>query len=81
MKKGQARATTVRKLLAKAIAEWKIEHFARLYGNSKISLSRAAREAGISIWEMMDYARRNKIPAQYDLEDFERDLKVVEEMG
>ncbi|MCP5110763.1 MAG: hypothetical protein GY953_08015 [bacterium] len=81
MKKGQDRATTVRKLLAKAIAEWKIEHFARLYGRGKISLSRAARDAGVSIWEMMDYARRNKIPAQYDLEDFERDLKVVEEMG
>ena len=71
------RATTVRKLLARAIAEWKLEHFARLYGDGKISLNRAAREAGVSIWEMMDYARSKKIPAQYDLEDFERDWKGV----
>ena len=71
------RATTVRKLLARAIGEWKREHYARLYGDGRMSLSRAAREAGVSIWEMMDYARSRKIAAQYDLADFERDWKGV----
>ena len=71
------RSTTVRKLLYKAIGEWKLEHYARLYGDGKLTLARAAREAGVSLWEMMDYARQRTIPAQYDLEDFERDAKTV----
>lgn len=71
------RSTTVRKLLAKAIREWKLEHYARLYGDGKLTLARAAREAGVSLWEMMDYARQRKVPAQYDLEDLQADLKRV----
>ncbi len=73
------RSTTVRKLLSRAIREWKLEHYVRLYGDGKLSLARAARDAGVSVWEMMDYARRRKIPAQYDLEDFHRDLETVRE--
>jgi predicted HTH domain antitoxin len=67
----------VRKLLGKAIAEWKIEHSAQLYGQRKLTLARAAHDAGTSIWEMMDFVRRQKIPAQYDLEDFNSDLKTI----
>ena len=50
---------------------------ARLYGEGKISLARAAEQARVSLWEMMDYARSRKIPAQYDLEDFQSDLKRI----
>ena len=71
------RSTTVRRLLAKAIGEWKLDHYARLYGDRKVSLARVAKEAGVSLWEMMDYARARRVPAQYDLEDFERDLGTV----
>ena len=71
------RSTTIRKLLFKAIKDWKLEHYARLYGDGRISLARAAREAGVSLWEMMDYARSRKVPAQYDPEDFHRDLGIV----
>ncbi|MBI3940457.1 MAG: UPF0175 family protein [Acidobacteria bacterium] len=71
------RSSTVRKLLYRAIKDWKLEHYARLYGDGKVSLARAARDAGVSLWEMMDYARSRKIPAQYDLEDFHKDLKTV----
>jgi predicted HTH domain antitoxin len=71
------RSTTVRKLLSRAIQEWKLEHYSRLYGAGKLTLARAAREAGVSLWEMMDYAKTKKITAQYDLEDFRRDLKIV----
>jgi len=35
------------------------------------------REAKVSLWEMMDYVKTKKIAAQYDLEDFHRDLKTV----
>ena len=71
------RSTTVRKLLSRAIQEWKLDHYSRLYGGGKLTLALAAREAGVSMWEMMDYVKTRKITAQYDLEDFERDLKTV----
>ena len=72
------RSTTVRRLLAKVIRQWKLEHYARLYGDGKLTLARAARDAGVSLWEMMDYARARKVPAQYDLEDLNRDLGTIQ---
>ena len=72
------RSTTVRRLLSKAIQQWKLEHYARLYGDGKLTLARAARDAGVSLWEMMDYARVRKVPDQYDLEDLNRDLGTIQ---
>lgn len=72
------RSTTVRRLLSKAIQQWKLEHYARLYGDGKLTLARVARDAGVSLWEMMDYARARKVPAQYDLEDLNRDLGTIQ---
>ena len=71
------RSTTMRRLLSQAIQQWKLEHYVRLYGDGKLTLARAARDAGVSLWEMMDYARARKVPAQYDLEDLERDLGTI----
>jgi len=71
------RSTVMRRLLAAAVGDWKLEHYAKLYGERKITLARAAREAGVSLWEMIDYTRRKKIPSQYDLDDFEDDLKAI----
>jgi len=71
------RSTTVRKLLSRAIQDWKLEHYSHLYGSGKLSLARAASQAQVSLWEMMDYVKTKKITAQYDLEDFHQDLKRV----
>ena len=71
------RSTTVRRLLSRAIREWKLEHAARQYGERKVSLARAALDAGVSLWEMMDYARARNVSVQYDLDDLERDLETV----
>ena len=72
------RSTTVRKLLSRATREWKLDYFARKYAEGRISMARAARETGVSIWEMMEYLRSKKIPSQYDFEEWERDLATVE---
>ncbi len=71
------RSTTVRRLLSKAIHQWKMEHYARLYGERKLTRARAAHDAGVSIWEMMDYARFSRVPFQYDLDDLQGDLGVI----
>jgi predicted HTH domain antitoxin len=56
---------------------WKLEHYAAQYGQGKLSMARAAREAGVSVWEMQSYVREQRIPAQYDREEFEHDLKTI----
>lgn len=71
------RSTTVRRLLAKAVREWKLEHFARQYGDGKLTMARAARDAGVSLWEMMEYVRDRKVAVQYDLEDLRQDLETI----
>ena len=71
------RSTTVRRLLSRAIKQWKLDHYVRLYGEGKLTLARAARDAGVSLWEMMDYAHARKVLAQYDLEDFQRDVQTI----
>ena len=71
------RSKTVRKLLFKATRDWKMEYFATQYAQGKVSMARAATEAGVSLWEMMEYLRWKKIPSQYDFEEWERDLETV----
>ena len=71
------RSTTVRRLLVKAVREWKLEHYARQYGEGKFTLARAAREAGVSLWAMMAHVRDSKVAVQYDLEDLRQDLGTI----
>lgn len=71
------RSTTIRKLLAKAARDWKLAHFADAYAGGKLSAAKAASEAGVSVWEMQAYLKQNKVPSQYDAEEWEQDLKAV----
>lgn len=71
------RSTTVRRLLASAVHDWKLKHYARQYGEGKVTLARAARDTGVSLWETTDYARARKVPVQYELEDLLRDLETI----
>ena len=71
------RSTAVRRLLYAAIREWKLEYAARVYAENRVTLARAAEEAGVSVREMMEYLRQKRVPAQYDLEDFEQDMKGI----
>ncbi len=69
------RSTVVRKLLSRAISEWKLDHEARLYLENKVTLERAAMDAGVSVRVMVDFLKLKKIPLQYDAEDLQRDME------
>jgi predicted HTH domain antitoxin len=71
------RATVVRKLLAKAIAEWKLERALTLYRDGKITLWKAAGIAGLSLWEVMEIVRERKVPFRYAYEDFRGDFEAA----
>lgn len=53
------------------------EEAAKLYSEKKITLAKAAKEASVSIWEMIDYLRRKEIATQYDLDEFRKDVETV----
>lgn len=69
------RATVVRKLLAKAIADRKLERALALYSSGKVTLWKASKIAGLSLWEMMEIVRQRKISFQYSYEDFREDFE------
>ncbi len=72
------RSTVLRRLLYRAIKEWKLEYYAQEYAAGRLTTDKAAEMAGVSVWEMMEYLRQRKIPAQYSLEDLEHDVGVID---
>jgi predicted HTH domain antitoxin len=57
--------------------EWKLQKAIGSYREGLVTLPRAAEIAGISVWEMIDVLAEKKVQAQYDVEGFEEDLKVI----
>jgi len=74
------RSSVVRRLLNKAIPEWKLEYALKLYQQKEISLGKAAELSSLSIWEMLEKLSQNKIPLNYDLEELKNDLEKVKEL-
>ena len=71
------RATVVRKLLAKAIADRKLERALGLYSGGKVTLWKASKIAGVSLWEIMEIVQQRKISFQYSYEDFRETSKKL----
>ncbi len=67
------RAEAVRRLLTKAISEWKKERALELLKDHKITVRKAASMADVTYIEMLELAK--KIDIGYDLEELERDLE------
>jgi predicted HTH domain antitoxin len=69
------RATVVRKLLAQAIADWKLNRALTFYSEEKITLWKAAKIAELPIWEMMEVIKQRKVPFRHAHEDFREDFE------
>ncbi|MBU7017314.1 MAG: hypothetical protein HXS44_07370 [Theionarchaea archaeon] len=67
------RAEAVRRLLTKAISEWKKERALKLLKDHKITIRTAASMADVTYIEMLELA--SAIDIGYDLEELERDLE------
>ena len=74
------KSSVIRRLLNKAIPKWKLDYASKLYQDKKISLGKAAELCSLSIWDILEYFSKKKIPLNYDLEDFNDDLKIVDEL-
>lgn len=68
------RSTLVRELVSTGMKERFLERAIQLYKNGRITLWKAARIAGISLWEMTEVLRERRVEAAYGKRDLEADL-------
>lgn len=72
------RSEIIRRLLSKAIQDWKLEYTLKRLAEHKMSLGKAAEEVGISIWEMLDIVKEKKIDwVGLTPETVERDFEMA----
>lgn len=75
---GMDRSTVIRRFLMKAAKEWLIGKSLQEYQDGKLTLWQAARRCGLSVWEMMDEAKKREVHVPYTLAEFKADLKSLE---
>ena len=68
------KAEVMRKLLAKAIKDWKIKKALELLKERKATLRKAAKLADVSYAEMLDLSSKADIEIGYSLRDLSKDL-------
>jgi predicted HTH domain antitoxin len=70
-----SRIDLARQILLEGIANRKRALALRLYQEGKVSKSRAAEIAGISLWEMMDLIEQAALPTAYSLQDAVQEVR------
>jgi antitoxin component of RelBE/YafQ-DinJ toxin-antitoxin module len=75
---GMDRSTVIRRFLMKAAKEWLIGKSLQEYEDGKLTLWQAARKCGLSLWEMIDEAKKRDVHVPYTLDEFKEDLKGLE---
>lgn len=70
------RSTVVRKLLRRAIKDYKLDEALERYQNRKVSLGKAAEEAGVGLRKILSEAKKKDIHFDYKEESLGEDLRV-----
>jgi len=72
---GMDRSTVIRRFLSKAVKDWLVEKSLEDYERGKLTLWQAATRCGLSLWEIMDLAKKREVHVPYTLEELKEDLK------
>lgn len=70
------RAEIVRKLMAKAIRDWKIQKAVEMLKERKATIRKVAAFCGASYTEMLDLATKAGFDIGYTLEELQKDVKA-----
>jgi TDG/mug DNA glycosylase family protein len=73
------RATVIRRLLRDSLGRWRIDQAVRGYQRGLLTMERAAEEADVSVWEMVDVLRRERVPHSMTAEDVRESLAGLED--
>ncbi len=71
------RGTVIRRLLRDSVQRWRIEQALREYQRGHLSMERAAEEAHVSLWELMDKLHRERIPHSMTADDVSESLREL----
>jgi len=70
------KSSVVRKLLDRAIKDWKLEKASKMYSDKKITLERAAEIAEVPVRDIINYLKEKELEiGNLSAEDLEDDLK------
>ena len=71
----EEQSSLIRRLLWRSIKEEKTDFAIKEYLNEKISMGRAAKIAGISIWEMLDELKKRNITLKYKISEAQCEIE------
>ncbi|MGH3082618.1 MAG: uracil-DNA glycosylase family protein [Gaiellaceae bacterium] len=71
------RTTAARRLLESSLRQWQVDRAIRDYQTGASSIGRAAEEAGLSQWEILDAARAAQVAHPSTAEDVRRRLEPI----
>jgi metal-responsive CopG/Arc/MetJ family transcriptional regulator len=71
------RSTIIRKLVMVGYADVMKEKAAERYVSGKVTLSEAAHQAGLTVWEMEQYLVGRGFKSSYSIEDLERETRLL----
>ncbi len=74
---GKDKAEIAREVLLEGLRERRIKIAISLYKEGKISLWKASRHAGLSLWEFLEELEKRGIELQYGKKELEEDLKAA----
>jgi metal-responsive CopG/Arc/MetJ family transcriptional regulator len=71
------RTTVIRKLIAEAIENYKMDMVLRKYEQGKISISKAAEDTGLTVGEIEEYMVKKGYRSIYSTVDLEREMELL----
>ena len=69
------RSEALRRFIERGLREARIDDALDRLRRGEVSIGRAAEDAGVTLYEMLELVRRHHIPSGYGPEDLERDLR------
>lgn len=72
------RSEAIRRLLDEGAKRYKLEKAIEQLRERKVTVSRAAEIAGVSIWDIIETMRIREIPVPYTSRDLRKSLELVE---
>ena len=73
-KEGKEKSEVIRELLKIGLRNKLVEDALKAYRERKVSMWKAAKIAGLSLWEFIEILRERGIEIQYGIRDLEEDL-------
>ena len=71
------RSTIIRKLVMMGYKDFIKKKAAENYLKERVTISEAARQAELTVWDMEKYLIEQGFVSNYSIEDFEKELKLL----